>query len=92
MRIIIESADQGRAAPPSYEPTQAVRVETTDGGAPAHPPIQAIEEALPLPIEREGMSAGSPPEWLMKAIQGAAQPHTAGSSLDTDAGSAPSEG
>lgn len=93
MRIIIEPAEQGRTATPSYEPTHPVHVETVDGGAPSHTLTQTVEETLPLPMamEREGMSAGPPPEWLLKAIQGSAQPSTAGSGMDTDAGSAPNE-
>jgi hypothetical protein len=84
MRIIIESTEQGGVTIPVSEPTPPAHVETIDGGAPSE-----VAEALPTPTEREGMDGGSPPKWLVEAIQGAAQPRTGSSGMDTDAGSAP---
>jgi hypothetical protein len=92
MRIIIESAEKAIVTTPVSEPTPLTQVETMDGGSPSETLIQAIAEALPTSTEREGMDGGSPPEWLVEAIQGATYPHSVGSGMDTDAGSAPSSG
>jgi hypothetical protein len=91
MRIVIESNEREGAETPINESTQPANVETMDGGAPSQALIQAIAEALPISTEREGMDAGSPPEWLAEAIQGSTQPRTEGLNADTDAGSAPNE-
>jgi hypothetical protein len=93
VRISIETTERGGIETPIYEPTQPAQVETMDGGAPSETLIQTIAKALPASTERAEraeIDGGSPPEWLVEAIQGATQLRTEGSSLDIDAGGAPS--
>lgn len=90
MRITIETTEQAGLATPIHEPKSPPSVETMDGGIPSEALVHAIAESLPATTESRGMNAGSPPEWLVQAIQGTAQLNTTGSDMDTDAGSAPS--
>lgn len=89
MRIIIEVSEQERVSTAVQLPEEPARIETMDGGAPSEELVQAISSALPISKEIEGMDAGSPPGWLLDAIQGTSQPRIEGPIADTNAGSAP---
>jgi hypothetical protein len=93
MRIIIESNEREGLVPTVHVPTELTPMETMDGGSPSAALVQAIAEALPIPTGgarvREGIAAGPPPEWLVKAIQSAIPPSVQAAVGDSDAGAAP---
>jgi hypothetical protein len=93
MRITIESNEREGVVPSVPVSTEFTLMETIDGGSPSEALIQAIAEVLPIPtggVEvREGIAAGPPPEWLVKAIQSAIPPSVQAVVGDNDAGAAP---
>ena len=89
MRIIIEANEQERLSSAVQLPEQPAQFLTIDGGAPSEELVQAVASALPTHEAKEGMDAGSPPSWLLEAIQGTSQSRIEGAIIDTNAGSAP---
>jgi hypothetical protein len=93
MRIIIESNEREGVVPSVPVPTQLTPMTTMDGGSPSEALIQAIAEVLPIPTGgvgvRQGIVAGPPPEWLVKAIQSAIPPSVQAVVGVSDGGVAP---
>lgn len=93
MRIIIESNEREGVVPSVSVSTELTPMKTMDGGSPSEALIQAITEVFPIPTGgigvQEGIAAGPPPEWLVKAIQSAIPPAVQVVFGDSDAGSAP---
>ena len=77
MRIIIESDEQASVKTYFSNTTPPAQVEAIDGGSPSESLLQTIGESIPAPMEkqgREGMEGGSPPEWLVEAVEGDMNP------------------
>jgi hypothetical protein len=93
MRIIIESNEREGVVPSVSVPTELATMKTMDGGSPSEALIQAIAEVLPISTGgigvQEGIAAGPPPEWLVKAIQSAIPPAVKVGVGDSDGGSTP---
>ena len=87
MRITIETEERGREEIPARTPTEPGRVEAMDAGAPPESLTQLTTAGVPA-AGGEGTNAGSPPAWLMEAIEGATLPVEAASG-DMSAGAAP---
>lgn len=91
MRIIIETEE--RAGTPVQTVVQPTQEDVADGGTPPESLFQPLREEAPelteAAPEREGTNGGSPPEWLVEAIQGATLSSIEATGGDVDAGAAP---